>query len=115
MKKFETPPDSLPIIVIDPDDQPMWSSIRTVASTPSSVIVQFPISDNFRIKGTHMQMIRDNQFDGRIRSDPHRYVVDFLKISKCQFHNKYENQEEVVYVDDNFIPYPDIRQNLRHG
>ncbi|GJV69009.1 hypothetical protein Tco_1484518 [Tanacetum coccineum] len=28
----------------------MWSSTRTVAPTPSSAIVQFPISDNFRIK-----------------------------------------------------------------
>ncbi|GKD51646.1 reverse transcriptase domain-containing protein [Tanacetum coccineum] len=48
MKKFETPPDSPPIIVIDPDDQPMWSSTRTVAPTPSSAIVQFSISDNFQ-------------------------------------------------------------------
>ncbi|GJV84513.1 reverse transcriptase domain-containing protein [Tanacetum coccineum] len=50
MKKFKTPPDSPPIIVIDPDDQLMWSSNRTVAPTPSSDIVQFPISDNFCIK-----------------------------------------------------------------
>nr|GEZ21390.1 hypothetical protein [Tanacetum cinerariifolium] len=28
MEKFETPPDSPPVIVIDPDDQPMWSSTR---------------------------------------------------------------------------------------
>ncbi|GJU37038.1 reverse transcriptase domain-containing protein [Tanacetum coccineum] len=47
MKKFETPPDSPPIIIIDPDDQPMWSSTRTIAPTPSSAIVQLPISDNF--------------------------------------------------------------------
>ncbi|GKC67784.1 reverse transcriptase domain-containing protein [Tanacetum coccineum] len=32
MKKFETPPDSPPIIVIDPDDQPMWSNTRTISS-----------------------------------------------------------------------------------
>ncbi|GJW85021.1 reverse transcriptase domain-containing protein, partial [Tanacetum coccineum] len=92
MKKFETPPDSPPIIIIDPDDQPMWSSTRTVAPTPSSAIVQFPISNNFRIKGTHMQMIRDNQFDGRIRSDPHRHVADFLEISNLFQYG--ENQEE---------------------
>ncbi|GJY78012.1 hypothetical protein Tco_0483813 [Tanacetum coccineum] len=48
MEKFETPPDSPPITVIDPDDQPMWSSTRTVAPTPSSAIVQRPISDNFQ-------------------------------------------------------------------
>ncbi|GJS14884.1 hypothetical protein Tco_0409356 [Tanacetum coccineum] len=29
--KFETPPDFPPVIFIDPDDQPMWSSTGTVA------------------------------------------------------------------------------------
>ncbi|GKC43735.1 hypothetical protein Tco_1061457 [Tanacetum coccineum] len=96
MKKFETPPDSPPIIVIDLDDQPMWSSIRTVDSTPSFAIIQHPISTNFRIKGTHMQMIRDNQFDGRIRSDPHRNVANFLKISNLFQYG--ENQEEAVML-----------------
>ncbi|GJR14102.1 reverse transcriptase domain-containing protein [Tanacetum coccineum] len=51
MEKFETPPDSSPVIVIDPDDQPMWSSTRTVDPTPSFAIIQLPISDNFHIKG----------------------------------------------------------------
>ncbi|GKD07861.1 reverse transcriptase domain-containing protein [Tanacetum coccineum] len=100
MKKFKTPPDSPPdsppIMVIDPDDQPMWSSTRTVSPTPSSAIVQFPISDNFRIKGTHMQMIQDNQFDGRIPSDPHRHVADFLKISSL--FQYVENQDEAVML-----------------
>ncbi|GKC56574.1 reverse transcriptase domain-containing protein, partial [Tanacetum coccineum] len=72
----------------------MWSSTRTVAPTPSSAIVQHPISTNFRIKGTHMQMIRDNQFDGRIRSDPHQYVADFLEISNLFQYG--EKQEEAV-------------------
>nr|GEV51836.1 reverse transcriptase domain-containing protein [Tanacetum cinerariifolium] len=80
MEKFKTPPDSLPVIVIDPDHQPIWSSTRTVAPTPSSAIVQIPITHNFHIKGAHMQTIRDNKFDGRIRSDPHRLVADFLEI-----------------------------------
>ncbi|GKD12964.1 hypothetical protein Tco_1197371 [Tanacetum coccineum] len=50
MEKFETPPDSPPVIVIDFDDQPMWSSTRTAASTPSSAIIHLPIFDNFHIK-----------------------------------------------------------------
>ncbi|GKB69870.1 reverse transcriptase domain-containing protein [Tanacetum coccineum] len=94
MEKFETPPDSPLVFVIDPDDQPMWSSTRTVAPTPSSAIVQLPISNHFRIKGTHMQMFWDNQFDGRIRSDPHRHVADFLEISNLFQYS--ENQEEAV-------------------
>ncbi|GJT84116.1 reverse transcriptase domain-containing protein [Tanacetum coccineum] len=50
MEKFKTPPDSPPITVIDPNDQPMWSSTRTIAPTPSSAIVQIPILNDFRIK-----------------------------------------------------------------
>ncbi|GJV38896.1 reverse transcriptase domain-containing protein [Tanacetum coccineum] len=96
MEKFETPPDSPPLTVIDPDDQPMWSNTRTVAPTPSFAIIQLPLPNNFHIKGTHMQMIRDNQFDGRIWSDPHRHVADFLEISSLFQYG--ENHEEAVIL-----------------
>ena len=39
-------------------------------------------------------MIRENQFDGRIRSNPHQHIVDFLEISILFQYG--ENQEEVV-------------------
>ncbi|GJY62103.1 reverse transcriptase domain-containing protein [Tanacetum coccineum] len=93
-EKVKTPPNSSPITVIDPNDQPMWSSTRTVAPTPSSAVFQLHIPNNFVIKGTHMQMIQENQFDGRIRSDPHRYVADFLEITNLFQYG--ENQEEAV-------------------
>ncbi|GKC25477.1 reverse transcriptase domain-containing protein [Tanacetum coccineum] len=48
--KIETPPNSPLLIVIDSDDQPMWSSTRTVAPTPSYAIIQLPIANNFVIK-----------------------------------------------------------------
>ncbi|GJX53146.1 hypothetical protein Tco_0281515 [Tanacetum coccineum] len=72
MTKFETPSDSPPITIIDFDDQPMWSSTRTVAPTPSSAIVQLPISNNFHIK------------------------ADFLEISNLFQYG--ENQEEAVML-----------------
>nr|GEY90763.1 reverse transcriptase domain-containing protein [Tanacetum cinerariifolium] len=96
MEKFKIPPHYPPVIVIDPDDQPMWSSTRTIAPTPRSAIIQCPISTNFRVKGTYMQMIWDNQFDGRIRSDPHRHIDDFLEISSLFQYGG--NQEEVVML-----------------
>nr|GEZ87453.1 reverse transcriptase domain-containing protein [Tanacetum cinerariifolium] len=96
MEKFEIPPHSPPVIVIDPKDQPMWLSTRAIAPTPSSAIIQRPISINFRVKGTYMQMIQDNQFDGRIRSDPHRHIDDFLKISSLFQYGG--NQEEAVIL-----------------
>ncbi|GJX63830.1 reverse transcriptase domain-containing protein [Tanacetum coccineum] len=43
-----------------------------------------------------MQMIRDNQFDGLIRYDPHRYVADFLDNSNLFLYGK--NQEEAVML-----------------
>ncbi|GJY84499.1 hypothetical protein Tco_0497875 [Tanacetum coccineum] len=74
----------------------MWSSTMTIAPTPSYGIVQLPSSNNFHIKGTHMQIIRDNQFDGRIQSDSYQHVADFLEISN---HFQYgENQEEAVML-----------------
>nr|GEV85123.1 reverse transcriptase domain-containing protein [Tanacetum cinerariifolium] len=96
MDKFESSPDSPPVIVIDSDDQPMWSRTRVVAPTPSSAIVELYVPNNIRIKGTHMQMLWDNQFNGRIRSDPHRHVVDFLEISNLFQYG--ENQEESVML-----------------
>ncbi|GJS63457.1 hypothetical protein Tco_0678021 [Tanacetum coccineum] len=96
MEKFEIQPDSPPVIIVDPDDQPMWSSTRTVAPTPSSAIFQLPISNNFHIKGTHMQMIRDNQFNGQIQSDPDRHLANFLEISNLFQYG--ENQDEEVML-----------------
>nr|GEV93751.1 reverse transcriptase domain-containing protein [Tanacetum cinerariifolium] len=41
-------------------------------------------------------MIRENQFDGRIWSDPHRHIVDFLEISNLIEYG--ENLEEMVML-----------------
>ncbi|GKD62479.1 hypothetical protein Tco_1299988, partial [Tanacetum coccineum] len=43
-----------------------------------------------------MQMIRDIQFYGRIRSDPHRHVTDFLEVSNLFQYG--ENQEEAIML-----------------
>ncbi|GJT25606.1 reverse transcriptase domain-containing protein [Tanacetum coccineum] len=39
-------------------------------------------------------MTRENQFDGPIRSDPHRHIADFLEISNLFLYG--ENQKEAV-------------------
>ncbi|GJZ68827.1 reverse transcriptase domain-containing protein [Tanacetum coccineum] len=54
--KVETPPDSPPVIVVDLDDQPMWSSTRNVTPTPNSAIIQLPIYNNFRIKVNFLEI-----------------------------------------------------------
>ncbi|GKE31404.1 hypothetical protein Tco_1450726, partial [Tanacetum coccineum] len=49
-------------IILDPDDQPMWESAKTVAPTPNSAIVQIDVDDNFVINSTHLKMICENKF-----------------------------------------------------
>jgi hypothetical protein len=47
-----TQPDSPPLIILDPDDQPMWEITKTVAPTPGSAIVRPDVDDNFVINST---------------------------------------------------------------
>ncbi|GJS49491.1 hypothetical protein Tco_0599612 [Tanacetum coccineum] len=46
-------------IILDPDDQPMWESAKTVAPTPNSAIVQIDVDDNFVINNEPTQGILD--------------------------------------------------------
>ncbi|GJR15227.1 ribonuclease H-like domain-containing protein [Tanacetum coccineum] len=73
-------------IILDPDDQPMWESAKTVAPTPNSAIVQPNVDDNFVINSTHLNMIRENKFDGYLRADPHEFlaICNMFRYSKTQ-------------------------------
>ncbi|GKB62313.1 RNA-directed DNA polymerase, eukaryota, nucleotide-binding alpha-beta plait domain protein [Tanacetum coccineum] len=51
-------------IILDPDDQSMWESAKTIAPTPYSAIVRPDVNDNFVINSTHLKMIWENKFDG---------------------------------------------------
>ncbi|GKC93719.1 hypothetical protein Tco_1159161 [Tanacetum coccineum] len=62
------------------DDQPMWGNNRTVAPTPGAAIVAVDLGDNFTVKGHHLSMIKDRQFNGRSRADPHKHIAEFVKI-----------------------------------
>ncbi|GJZ52652.1 reverse transcriptase domain-containing protein [Tanacetum coccineum] len=81
-------------IILDPDDQPMWESAKTVAPTPNSVIVQPNVDDNFVINSTHLNMIRENKFNGYPRADPHDRIREFLAI--CDMFKYGETQSEAV-------------------
>nr|GEX43510.1 reverse transcriptase domain-containing protein [Tanacetum cinerariifolium] len=67
-------------IILDPDDQPMWESAKTIIPTPTSAIIQLDVDDNFVINTTHLNMIRENKFDGYMRADPHDHIREFLAI-----------------------------------
>ncbi|GKD23815.1 hypothetical protein Tco_1225518 [Tanacetum coccineum] len=84
------------IIILDPDDQPMWESAKTVALTPNSAIIQLDVDDNFVINSTHLNMIRGNKFDGYLRVDPHDHIREFLAI--CNMFRYGKTQSEAVLV-----------------
>ncbi|GKC96458.1 reverse transcriptase domain-containing protein [Tanacetum coccineum] len=46
------------------DNQPIWGNNRAVAPTLGAAIVAVDLGDNFTVKGHHLSMIKDRQFDG---------------------------------------------------
>ncbi|GJW56854.1 hypothetical protein Tco_0103585 [Tanacetum coccineum] len=62
------------------DDQPMWGNNQTVAPTPRAAIVAVDLGDNFIVKGHHFSMIKDRQFDGRSRANPHKHIAEFVEV-----------------------------------
>ncbi|GKB15509.1 hypothetical protein Tco_0849432 [Tanacetum coccineum] len=81
-------------IILGPDNQPMWESVKTVAPTSNSAIIQLDVDDNFVINSTHLNMIRENKFDGYLRADPHDHIREFLAI--CNMFRYGETQSEVI-------------------
>ncbi|GJU00055.1 reverse transcriptase domain-containing protein [Tanacetum coccineum] len=81
-------------IILDPDDQPVWESAKTVAPTPNSAIVQIDVDDNFVINSTHLKMICKNKFNGYMRANPHDHIRKFLAI--CDMFKYGETQSEAV-------------------
>ncbi|GJX76849.1 hypothetical protein Tco_0323660 [Tanacetum coccineum] len=62
------------------NDQPMWGNNRAIAPTPEGAIVAVDLGDNFTVKGHHLSMIKDRQFYGRARADPHKHIPEFVEI-----------------------------------
>ncbi|GJS71867.1 reverse transcriptase domain-containing protein [Tanacetum coccineum] len=60
------------------DDEPMWAVDRVV--TPTA------------IKGNHLTLIKGNQFDGRIKTDPHKHIHEFLEIYDMFKYRDTENE-----------------------
>ncbi|GKB63725.1 reverse transcriptase domain-containing protein [Tanacetum coccineum] len=81
-------------IILDPDDQPMWESAKTVAPTPNFAIIRPDVDDNFVMNSTHSKMIRESKFDGYLRADPHDHIREFLAI--CDMLKYGETKSEAV-------------------
>ncbi|GKB47278.1 reverse transcriptase domain-containing protein [Tanacetum coccineum] len=72
----------------------MWENAKIVAPTPNSAIVQPNVDDNFVINTTHLNMIRENKFNGHLRADLHDHIREFLAI--CNMFRYGETQSEAV-------------------
>ncbi|GJU83345.1 hypothetical protein Tco_1285710 [Tanacetum coccineum] len=81
-------------IILDPDDQLMWESAKTVAPTLNSAIIQLDVDDNFVINSTQLNMIQKSKFDGYLRADPHDHIREFLAI--CDMFKYGETQSKAV-------------------
>ncbi|GJX66914.1 hypothetical protein Tco_0302641 [Tanacetum coccineum] len=76
------------------DDQPMWAADRVVAPTLGSTITLPATANEFAIKGNHLTLVKGNQFDGRIKTDPYKHVHEFLRI--CDMFKYQDTENEVV-------------------
>ncbi|GKA24357.1 reverse transcriptase domain-containing protein [Tanacetum coccineum] len=76
------------------DDEPMWAADRVVAPTPSSAITIPKTANEFAIKGNHLTLVKGNQFDARIKTDPHKHIHEFLRI--CDMFNYKDIENEAV-------------------
>ncbi|GKB16891.1 hypothetical protein Tco_0850814 [Tanacetum coccineum] len=74
------------------DDKPMWVADRVVATTPSSAITIPKTANEFAIKGNHLTLVKGNQFDGRIKTDPHKHIHEFLVICDMFKYRDTENE-----------------------
>nr|GEV88410.1 hypothetical protein [Tanacetum cinerariifolium] len=76
------------------DDEPMWAADRVVAPTPGSAITIPETENEFAIKGNHLTLVKGNQFDARIKTDPHKHIYEFLRI--CDMFKYGDTKNEAV-------------------
>nr|GEX31940.1 reverse transcriptase domain-containing protein [Tanacetum cinerariifolium] len=70
----------------------MWGNNQNVTPTPGATIIVVNLGENFTVKGHHLSMIKDHQFDGHrvllkldwskdIKAKPIRKTIAFAKSS----------------------------------
>ncbi|GJW65524.1 hypothetical protein Tco_0117408 [Tanacetum coccineum] len=76
------------------DDEPMWAVDRISALTPGSAITIPETANEFAIKGNHLTLVKENQFDGRTKTDSYKHIHEFLKI--CDMFKYRDTKNEAV-------------------
>ncbi|GKC69257.1 hypothetical protein Tco_1115140 [Tanacetum coccineum] len=76
------------------DDEHMWAADRFVTLNPGSAITIPDTTNEFAIKGYHLTLVKENQFIGRIKADPHKHIHEFLTI--CDMFKYRDTENEVA-------------------
>nr|GEV42084.1 hypothetical protein [Tanacetum cinerariifolium] len=76
------------------DDESMWAADHVIALTPGSAITIPKTANEFAIKCNHLTLVKGNQFDGRTKTGPHKYIHEFLGI--CDMFKYRDTENEVV-------------------
>ncbi|GJR30131.1 reverse transcriptase domain-containing protein [Tanacetum coccineum] len=74
------------------DDEPIWAADHVVALTPGFAITIPENANEFAIKCNHLNLVKGNQFNGRTKTDPHKYIHEFLKIHDMFKYRDTENE-----------------------
>nr|GEY84441.1 reverse transcriptase domain-containing protein [Tanacetum cinerariifolium] len=64
--KIHDPTDNL-------DDESMYAADHVLAPTPGSAITIPKTANEISIKGNHLTLLKGNQFDDRIKTNPHKH------------------------------------------
>ncbi|GKF01942.1 hypothetical protein Tco_0028865 [Tanacetum coccineum] len=75
------------------DDEPMWAPDRVVAPAPGPEITIPETANEFAIKGNHLTLIKGNQFDGTIKTDPHKHIHKFLSVCDMFKYGETKNED----------------------
>nr|GEU29552.1 retrovirus-related Pol polyprotein from transposon TNT 1-94 [Tanacetum cinerariifolium] len=76
------------------DDEPMWVADHVVAPTLGFAITIPETANEFAINGNHLTLVNGNQFYGRIKTDQHKHIHEFLRI--CDMFKYRDTKNEAV-------------------
>ncbi|GKD18526.1 reverse transcriptase domain-containing protein [Tanacetum coccineum] len=76
------------------DDEPMWAADHVAVLTPGSAITIPETAYEISFKGNHLTLVKENQFDGRTKTDPHKHIQEFLRI--CDMFKYKDTENEAI-------------------
>ncbi|GJY94986.1 reverse transcriptase domain-containing protein [Tanacetum coccineum] len=76
----------------NPEDEPMWEAGRVVAPIFGPTITTPETANEFAIKGKYLTLVKGNQFDSIIKTNPHKHIHEFLGVCDMFKYGATENE-----------------------